>query len=83
MPSIERFEAQPAEYRDSVLPPDVKLRIAMEAAATMPWYRVVGDDGAVIGLDHFGASAPYERLYQEFGLTADHAVSKALEMLGR
>ncbi len=83
MPSIERFEAQPAEYRDSVLPPDVKLRIAMEAAATMPWYRVVGDDGAVIGLDHFGASAPYEKLYQEFGLTADHAVSKALEMLGR
>jgi len=83
MPSIERFEAQPREYRDSVLPPDVKKRIAMEAAATMPWYRIVGDEGAVIGLDHFGASAPYQRLYEEFGLTPEHTVRKALEMLGR
>jgi transketolase len=83
MPSIERFEAQPRDYRDSVLPPDVKKRIAMEAAATMPWYRVVGDEGAVIGLDHFGASAPYQRLYEEFGLTPEHTVKKALELLGR
>ncbi|HET7552665.1 MAG TPA: transketolase [Gemmatimonadaceae bacterium] len=83
MPSIERFEAQPREYRDSVLPPDVKTRVAMEAAATMPWYRIVGDEGAVIGLDHFGASAPYQRLYQEFGLTPEHAVKTAMEMLGR
>jgi len=83
MPSIERFEAQPREYRDSVLPPDVKKRIAMEAAATMPWYRIVGDEGTVIGLDHFGASAPYQRLYEEFGLTPEHTVRKALEMLGR
>ena len=83
MPSIERFEAQPREYRDSVLPPDVKKRIAMEAAATMPWYRIVGDEGAVIGLDHFGASAPYQRLYEEYGLTPEHTVRKALEMLGR
>jgi transketolase len=83
MPSIERFEAQPREYRDSVLPPEARKRIAMEAAATMPWYRVVGDQGFVIGLDHFGASAPYQKLYQEFGLTPEHAVQKALEMLGR
>jgi transketolase len=83
MPSIELFEAQPREYRDSVLPPDVRKRIAMEAAATMPWYRVVGDEGAVIGLDHFGASAPYQKLYEEFGLTPEHAVQKAHEMLGR
>jgi transketolase len=83
MPSIERFESQPREYRDSVLPPDVRKRIAMEAAATMPWYRIVGDEGTVIGLDHFGASAPYQRLYQEFGLTPENAVKKAMEMLGR
>jgi transketolase len=83
MPSIERFEAQPRDYRDSVLPPAVKARVAMEAASTLPWYRIVGDGGAVLGLDHFGASAPYERLYQEFGLTSDHAVKKALELLGR
>ncbi|HEY9448345.1 MAG TPA: transketolase C-terminal domain-containing protein, partial [Gemmatimonadaceae bacterium] len=83
MPSIERFEAQPREYRDSVLPPSVKARIAMEAAAPMPWYRLVGDEGAVIALDHFGASAPYERLYKEFGLTPEHVVEKAAEMLGR
>jgi transketolase len=83
MPSIERFESQPPEYRESVLPTDVKKRIAMEAAATMPWYRIVGDEGAVIGLDHFGASAPYQRLYEEFGLTPEHAVKKAMEMLGR
>jgi transketolase len=83
MPSIERFEAQPREYRDSVLPPAVRKRVAMEAAATMPWYRLVGDEGSVIGLDHFGASAPYQKLYQEFGLTPEHAVQKALEMLGR
>ena len=83
MPSIERFEAQPREYRDSVLPPDVKNRIAMEAAACMPWYRIVGDEGKVIGLDHFGASAPYQRLYEEFGLTPEHAVKAAMEMLGR
>jgi transketolase len=83
MPSIERFEAQSREYRDSVLPPNVKKRIAMEAAATMPWYRIVGDEGVVIGLDHFGASAPYQKLYEEFGLTPEHAVQKALELLGR
>jgi transketolase len=83
MPSIERFEAQPRDYRDSVLPPAVKARVAMEAASPLPWYRVVGDGGAVLGLDHFGASAPYERLYEEFGLTSDHAVKKALELLGR
>jgi transketolase len=83
VPSIERFEAQPRDYRDSVLPPAVKARIAMEAASPMSWYRLMGDDGAVIALDHFGASAPYERLYEEFGLTPEHVVKQALAMLGR
>ena len=83
MPSIEVFEVQPREYRDSVLPPGARARIAMEAAAPMPWYRLVGDNGAVLALDHFGASAPYERLYEEFGLTPEHVVERALSMLGR
>lgn len=83
MPSIERFWEQPRAYRDTVLPPSLPHRIAMEAAAPMPWYRLVGDAGAVIALDRFGASAPYERIYQELGLTAEHVVARALEMLGR
>jgi len=70
MPSIELFAAQPPEYRDAVLPPAVRVRVAVEAAHPQPWWRWVGDAGDVVGLDHFGASAPYQRLYQEFGITA-------------
>jgi Transketolase len=83
MPSIERFEAQPREYRESVIPSSVPQRIAMEAAAPMSWFRLVGDAGEVIALDRFGASAPYERIYQELGLTAEHVVERARSMLGR
>jgi len=66
---LERFAAQPPAYRDQVLPPRVRARVAVEAAHPLSWYRWVGDGGAVIGLDHFGASAPAERLFTEFGLT--------------
>jgi transketolase len=83
MPSLERFAAQPRAYRDEVLPPYVHRRIAMEAASPMPWYRLVGDAGVVIGLERFGASAPYERIYRELGLTAEHVVAVAREMLDR
>jgi len=83
MPSLDVFARQPKAYRDEVLPPVLKHRIAMEAASPLSWYRWVGDAGEVIGLDHFGASAPYERLYQEFGITADHVVARAREMLDR
>ncbi len=83
MPSLERFAAQPRAYRDEVLPPYLHRRIAMEAASPMPWYRLVGDAGVVIGLDRFGASAPYERIYRELGLTAEHVVAVAREMLDR
>ncbi|MBX6332073.1 MAG: transketolase [Gemmatimonadaceae bacterium] len=83
MPSIERFLAQPREYRDHVLPPTLHHRIAMEAASPMPWYRIVGDHGVVIGLERFGASAPYERIYQELGLTAERVVATARSMLDR
>ena len=81
LPSWELFEKQPREYRDRVLPPEVKTRVAIEAGRTMGWHRYVGDQGAVIGLDHFGASAPYQTLYEKFGLTVDHMVEKALELL--
>jgi len=82
MPSLELFARQPQEYRDGVLPPAVPLRVAVEAAAPQSWYRWVGERGAIIGLDHFGASAPYQRLYQEFGLTVEHVVRQAKQLLG-
>ncbi len=82
MPSMELFAAEPPEYRDMVLPPSVRARLAVEAASPQPWYRWVGDRGAVLGLERFGASAPYPRLYQEFGLTVDGVVRRARELLG-
>ncbi|HEX6806680.1 MAG TPA: transketolase [Gemmatimonadaceae bacterium] len=83
VPSIERFYAQPVSYRDQVLPRTMHHRIAMEAASPQPWYRLVGDSGVVIGLERFGASAPYERIYRELGLTVEHVVSAARAMLNR
>jgi len=71
MPCWELFEEQDEEYRDSVLPPHIKNRVSVEAGATLGWERWVGDKGVVVGLDRFGASAPCERLYEEFGLTPE------------
>ncbi len=76
MPSQELFARETQEYRDSVLPAGVK-RIAIEAAHPMSWYRWVGIDGEIIGLDHFGASAPAKELYEHFGLTAEKVVEAA------
>jgi transketolase len=81
MPSLELFARQPREYRDAVLPPTLHARLAVEAAAPQPWYRWVGDRGVVLGIERFGASAPYQRIYQEFGLTVDNVVRKARELL--
>ncbi|MFH1123099.1 MAG: transketolase C-terminal domain-containing protein, partial [Pseudomonadota bacterium] len=83
MPSWELFEKQTEAYRDEVLPPDIEARIAVEAGATQGWHRYVGLRGGVIGIDHFGASAPYKTLYEKFGLTADHVAGKALKLLGK
>jgi transketolase len=80
MPSHELFARQDAEYRDSVLPPGVP-RIAIEAAHPMSWYRWVGSDGVVLGLERYGASAPYERIYQELGLTVDRLVETARKLV--
>jgi transketolase len=81
LPSLERFAAQPATYRDKVLPPKVRVRLAVEAAHPQPWWRWVGDAGDVIALERFGASAPYQRLYQEFGFTADAIAARLRTML--
>jgi len=83
MPSWELFEEQEETYRHRVLPPDIEARIAVEAGTTQGWHRYVGIKGEVIGLDHFGASAPYKILYEKFGLTANHVVEKAMALLGR
>jgi transketolase len=77
IPCMEYFAAQPATYRDAVLPPAVTRRIAIEAAASQSWWRWVGEHGVIVGLDHFGASAPYQRIYKEFGLTAERLVAEA------
>jgi transketolase len=80
MPSHELFARQDAKYRDSVLPPAVP-RIAVEAAHPMSWYRWVGANGVVLGLDRYGASAPYERIYTELGLTVERVVDAAVELV--
>jgi transketolase len=81
MPCWELFDAQPAEYRRRILPPAVKAKIAIEAGSPQGWHRYVGEFGDIVALDHFGASAPYNILYEKFGLTAEHVVEKALEIV--
>ena len=75
LPSWELFAAQPAEYREAVLPAAVRARVAVEAAASFGWHRWVGERGEIIGIDHFGASAPADRLFTEFGFTADGIIA--------
>ncbi|MCH8827413.1 MAG: transketolase [Chloroflexi bacterium] len=81
LPSWELFDAQPREYRDSVLPPDVRARISIEAATPVGWERYVGLDGVVVGIPHFGASAPADVIYEKFGLTAQHLVDEARRLV--
>jgi transketolase len=80
VPSLETFEAQPADYREHVLPPGVP-RIAIEAGVRAPWYRWVGDGGRVIGLDRFGESAPAGTLFELFGFTAANVAQQVREMV--
>jgi transketolase len=80
MPCLEYFAKQPQSYRDSVLPPGVP-RVAVEAAAPQSWYRWVGERGEILGIERFGASAPYQRIYKELGLTVDGVVAAAERLL--
>ncbi|MFJ5989511.1 transketolase [Lentzea sp. NPDC092896] len=83
MPSIEWFEKQDAEYRESVIPSSVKARVAVEAGIAQPWYRYVGDNGEIVSIEHFGASADYQVLFKEFGFTTENVVAAARRSLDR
>ncbi|MGW7266596.1 transketolase [Streptomyces sp. NPDC054842] len=81
MPSVEWFEEQDQGYRDSVLPPSVRARVAVEAGIGLTWHRFVGDAGRIVSLEHFGASADGKVLFQEFGFTAENVASVARESI--
>mgnify|MGYP001033190721 CR=1 FL=1 len=82
MPCWELFDAQPAEYRDSVLPPGVTCRVAVEAGIEQGWHKYIGRGGRFVGMRSFGASAPYHRLYEHFGITVENVVAEAKAALG-
>ena len=82
MPSFELFAAQDAEYRDAVLPRGVP-RVAVEAAHPGSWYRWVGETGAIVGIETFGASAPAPVLYEKYGITAERVAAAARGVVGR
>jgi transketolase len=81
MPSWELFEAQPRSYRDSVLPPSLRARLAVEAGATQGWCKYVGSEGDVIGVDRFGASAPGKVMMREYGFTVNNVYDRAMKLV--
>ncbi|OBA81337.1 transketolase [Mycobacterium sp. 1164966.3] len=80
MPCVEWFESQPHEYRDSVLPPSVSARVAVEAGVAQCWHKLVGDTGKIVSIEHYGESADYKTLFREYGFTAE-AVADAAEQV--
>ena len=83
MPSTQLFDKQPLDYQESVLPPTIKARVAVEAGISMGWQKYVGDSGQIVSLDHYGASAPYQVLMEKFGFTADNVAACAKAVLGK
>ncbi|WP_460490565.1 transketolase-like TK C-terminal-containing protein, partial [Corynebacterium nasicanis] len=81
VPCMEWFLEQDAAYIESVLPAAVTARVSVEAGIAMPWHRFTGTAGRNVSLEHFGASAPYQQLFEEFGITADAVVAAARESL--
>ena len=81
MPCREWFEEQDKAYRDTVMPPTVKARVSVEAAVALGWRDIVGDAGRIVSIDHFGASADYQRLYLEFGMTAEVVTQAAIDSI--
>jgi transketolase len=77
MPSFSRFDAQPQAYRDDILPPSCRKRVAIEAGVTLAWHKYVGLDGKVIGVDRFGLSAPAPVVFKELGITTEAVVAAA------
>ena len=80
-PSWQLFERQPREYRESVLPPRITSRLAVEAAVSMGWERYIGPAGAFVGMTRFGASAPLEDVMKQFGFTAENVARQAREVI--
>ena len=83
MPCVEWFTSQDASYQEEVLPPGVRARVSVEAGVAQPWHAFIGDAGESVSLEHFGASASYQKLYQEFGFTAEHVAAAARVSLAR
>ena len=81
MPSWEIFDTQSQSYKDSVLPPNIKKRVSLEAGISLGWQKYVGDEGDIIGIDHFGASAPGDVLMDKFGFNVENVVKKSLKIL--
>ncbi len=82
MPCLDRFAEQDQAYRDSVLPPAVRARVAVEAASALGWHRWVGEDGDIVAMEGFGASAPAKALYEHFGFTGEKVAERARALLG-
>ena len=82
LPSWELFDTQPAEYRNRILPAEVRVRVAVEAASPLGWERYVGLDGTTIGVSQFGKSAPGELVYKQMGFTSQHVFEAAMKLLG-
>jgi transketolase len=80
MPCVELFESQPEEYKEKILPPDVKKRVAIEAGSSLSWGRYVGLVGACICIDQFGASAPADKLFETYGFTVENVVDTATRL---
>jgi transketolase len=83
MPCVEWFTGQDASYQEEVLPPHIRARVSVEAGVAQPWHVFTGDFGECVSLEHFGASASYTKLYEEFGFTAEHVAAAARSSLAR
>ncbi|MBB5356133.1 transketolase [Anoxybacillus mongoliensis] len=83
MPSWDRFEAQPAQYKESVIPKHVKKRLAIEMGSSLGWERYTGDEGDILAIDRFGASAPGEKIMQEYGFTVENVVARVKALLDK
>jgi transketolase len=83
MPSTTTFDAQDDEYKRSVLPPSVTRRVAVEAGVTAPWWHYVGLQGEIVGINHFGASAPAKELFKAYGFTPEHVAAAIEKVLAK
>ena len=81
MPCVEWFAAQDPAYRDTVLPPGIRARVSVEAGITSGWEKIIGDAGRSVGVEHYGASADYQTLYRQFGITADAVAAAARDSI--